>query len=65
MDSAVLELVRVALTILGCAGGAWLAVRVEIRWLRADITRHEHLINLADGRIRHLERKGVKYVASG
>ena len=30
------------LTILGSGGAAWLAIRVEIRWIVKTLDRHEH-----------------------
>lgn len=44
-----------ALRILAPALGAWLAVRVELRWMRADIRRNEADLSAHDARIRQLE----------
>lgn len=46
-----LELAKVA----GAVGGAWLAVRVELRWLRADVERHERRFDYHDTRLHALE----------
>jgi hypothetical protein len=50
------EWVTAALTIIGSSGGAWLAVRVEIRWLRSDVDRHERTLEDRDRRLRALEQ---------
>jgi len=50
-----LEVVKAVLMIVGSAGGAWLAIRVELRWLRADVTRHERRLDAHDARLLELE----------
>lgn len=49
------ELAKAALMIIGSAGGAWLAIRVELRWLRTDVDRHERRLDTIDTRILELE----------
>jgi len=43
------------LGVAAAAGGAWLAVRVELRWLRSDVDRHERVIERHNERIIVLE----------
>lgn len=52
-EAFLIELAKVAGTMLG----AWLAVRVELRWLRADVDRHEKQFGAHDSRIHALETK--------
>lgn len=37
------------------AAGAWLAVRVELRWLRSDVNRAHKRLDVHDDRVRNLE----------
>jgi hypothetical protein len=53
MDGA--EIVLAAVQVVAAAGGAWLAVRVELRWLRADVDRHEKKLEHHDTRMHALE----------
>ena len=46
--------------VLAAAAGAWLAVRVELRWLRADVDRHERKLDAHDTRIIVLEVEVIK-----
>ena len=45
------EWMDVFLSALGAGGGAWLAIRIELRWHRADITRAQVTADRAHMRI--------------
>lgn len=47
--------VKDVLQVLASAFGAWCAIRVELRWLRADQKRADDRIAEHDERIRSLE----------
>jgi hypothetical protein len=49
------ELAKAVLMIVGSAGGAWLAIRIELRWLRSDVNRLERRLDTLDLRIFELE----------
>jgi len=51
------EYLQSVLQILGASGGAWLAIRVELRWLRADVQRIEKQHEDHTARLRKLELK--------
>lgn len=44
-----------AIRIIGGFAGAWLAVRIELRWLRSDIVRAHTRLDDHDVRIRQIE----------
>lgn len=44
--------------VIAAAGGAWLAVRVELRWLRSDVDKHEKRLNHHSARLHKLEVHG-------
>jgi hypothetical protein len=52
-EAVLLELAKVA----GAIFGAWLAVRVELRWLRADVDRLDKRGDLYEERIHALETR--------
>lgn len=49
------ELMKLASHIIGGGLAAWLAIRVEIRWLRADVNRAHSRLDHVDNRIHELE----------